>query len=316
MSLDALAAAIRNRRVILFVGGGISQNLGLPDLSELVRYIRERMGLEGDDYPLRDYPILAEAYVLAEGKIGALRSWMDTTWHPTSIDVTKSEVHDLILDLDFPVIYTTNYDRWLEIAYKARGKPFHKISSVGDLARSDGQTTEIIKFHGDFDDDDSIVLTETSYFRRMSFETPLDLRLRSDSLARPLLFLGYSLHDVNTRYLLYKLQQLWENSAWSEHRPTSYILMTETSPARETVLRHRGIEPVFGKAADPGAATVEFLRELRALVRTKETVPDGQGSSAADLVQQRPGQRRNRQSGSSNTRSRKAAKQRKSGRNS
>lgn len=282
MSLEALAAAIRERRVILFVGGGISQNLGLPDLSDLVRYIRERMGLESGDYHLREYPILAEAYVLSEGKIGSLRSWMDVTWHPTSIDVTQSEVHNLILDLDFPVIYTTNYDHWLEAAYTARGKPFHKVTSVGDLTRSDGQTTEIIKFHGDFDDDDSIVLTETSYFRRMSFETPLDLRLRSDSLARPLLFLGYSLHDVNTRYLLYKLQQLWENSAWSEQRPTSYILMTESSLARETVLRHRGIEPLVVEAADPGTATVTFLRDLLKQVRELERRPPSNGSSGPE----------------------------------
>lgn len=87
---------------------------------------------------------------------------------------------------------------------QARGKPFQLIVSVGGLTRSDGRMTEIIKFHGDFDDDGSIVLTgmvftESSYFRRMSFENPLDLRLRSDSLARPLLFLGYSLHDMNMR---------------------------------------------------------------------------------------------------------------------
>jgi hypothetical protein len=279
VSLEALAEGIRNRRVILFVGGGISQNLGLPDFSALVRYIGERMSIDAGDYSLRDYPIIAEAYVLAEGKIGSLRSWMDTTWHPASIDVSRSAVHNLILDLNFPVIYTTNYDRWLEAAHRARGKPFQKIASVGDLIRSDGEGTEIIKFHGDFDDDESIVLTETSYFSRMSFESPLDLRLRSDSLARPLLFLGYSLHDVNTRYLLYKLQQIWENSAWAEQRPPSYILMTEKSPAREVVLRHRGIEPLFCEGSDPGAATIEFLRRLVAAVQAGgEAAPEPAGN--------------------------------------
>lgn len=274
VGIEALAAEIRKRRVILFAGGGISQNLGLPDFSELVRYIRDRMGLDGSEYSsVRDYPIIAEAYVLREGKIGSLRSWMDTTWHPAAIDVARSEVHNLILDLDFPVIYTTNYDRWLEAAYAARGKRFHKVTSVGDLTRADGETPEIIKFHGDFDDDDSIVLTETSYFRRMSFESPLDIRLRSDSLARPLLFLGYSLHDVNTRYLLYKLQQIWENSAWTDQRPTSYILVTQNSPEREAVLRHRGVEPLFSEADDPGTATLEFLRRLRDLVQAEAAEP-------------------------------------------
>lgn len=277
MSLDTLAEAIRERRMILFVGGGISQSLGLPDFSALVRHMRHGEQLEDGDSSVRDYPILAEAYVLREGKIGSLRSWMDSTFHPSSIDIRRSEVHNLIVDLDFPIIYTTNYDRWLEAAYEARGKPFHKVVSVADLTRSDSRTPEIIKFHGDFDDDESIVLTETSYFRRMSFESPLDLRLRSDSLARPLLFLGYSLHDVNTRYLLWKLQQLWDNSAWAEHRPPSYILMTEHSPAQATVLRHRGIEPLILESSDPGAATLSLLRELKKLQRRKAP-----GSPAAD----------------------------------
>lgn len=264
VSLDSLAAAIRERRVILFAGGGISQNLGLPDFGALVHHIRRSMHLGEGEGSIRDYPILAEAYVLSEGKIGSLRSWMDMTLQPASIDIRRSEVHNLIVDLDFPVIYTTNYDHWLEAVYQARGKPFQKIVSVGDLTKTDGRTTEIIKFHGDLDDDDSIVLTEDSYFRRMDFESPLDLRLRSDSLARPLLFLGYSLHDVNTRFLLWKLQQIWENSAWASHRPASYILMTEDSPAQAAVLRHRGIEPLVVEAPDPGSATLELLRRLRA----------------------------------------------------
>jgi hypothetical protein len=54
------------------------------------------------------------------GKLGALRSWMDTTWHPSTIDTAKSQIHNLILDLEFPIIYTTNYDPWLELAFEAR----------------------------------------------------------------------------------------------------------------------------------------------------------------------------------------------------
>jgi hypothetical protein len=51
---------------------------------------------------------------------------MDTTWHPSTIDTAKSQIHNLILDLEFPIIYTTNYDPWLELAFEARGKPYHR----------------------------------------------------------------------------------------------------------------------------------------------------------------------------------------------
>jgi len=99
------------------------------------------------------------------------------------------------------------------------------------------------------------------------FDTPLDIRLRSDSLARPLLFLGYSLHDLNTRYLLFRLQELWKNSPHADQRPRSFILMTERAEAQEIVLRSRGVLPVTLEGDDPGSATASFLRELLVEVR-------------------------------------------------
>jgi len=188
---------------------------------------------------------------------------MDTTWHPSTTEVAHSDVHNLIVDLDFSTIYTTNYDRWLEKAYEARGKGYRKITNVGDLTHPLDGATEIIKFHGDFEDDASLVLTEANYFRRMSFETPLDIRLRADSLARPLLFVGYSMHDMNTRYLLFRLQELWQSSDCIGRRPVSYVLMTQSQPAQETVLRSRGVEPLVWEDEDPGRATRLFLERLR-----------------------------------------------------
>jgi len=264
---EPLIEAVRRREVILFAGGGISQNLGLPDFRTLIQYLAEQLGMSSDGLSLNDYPVIAEAYVQSSGKLGALRSWMDTTWHPSTTEVAHSDVHNLIVDLDFSTIYTTNYDRWLEKAYEARGKGYRKITNVGDLTHPLDGATEIIKFHGDFEDDASLVLTEANYFRRMSFETPLDIRLRADSLARPLLFVGYSMHDMNTRYLLFRLQELWQSSDCVGRRPVSYVLMTQSQPAQETVLRSRGVEPLVWEDEDPGRATRLFLERLLQAVR-------------------------------------------------
>lgn len=43
-------------------------------------------------------------------------------------------------------------------------KPFHKIANVADLAVDARGRTEIIKFHGDFADDESLVLSEATTF--------------------------------------------------------------------------------------------------------------------------------------------------------
>jgi hypothetical protein len=264
---ETLIEGVRRREVILFAGGGISQNLGLPDFTALIQHLAGQLGMSDDHFSLNDYPVIAEAYIQNSGKLGALRSWMDTTWHPTSIDVKVSDIHNLIVDLNFPTIYTTNYDRWLEKAFEARGVNHRKITNVADLTHPLDDRIEIIKFHGDFEDDASLVLTESSYFKRMSFETPLDIRLRADSLARPLLFIGYSLHDMNTRYLLFRLQELWQNSDCASRRPLSYVLMSQSQPAQETVLRTRGVEPLVWADEDPGRATRLFLQKLLEAVR-------------------------------------------------
>lgn len=258
-----LVSAVREHRAVLFAGAGVSMNLGLPSFRKLVDHIGEDLGFDADIFhTFGDYQTLAEFYVL-EKRIGPLRSWMDRLWHPDSIEIKKSEVHRLIVELGFPIVYTTNFDRWLERAYEAYERPVHKIASVGDLVKAKpGNATEIIKFHGDFDDDASLVLAESTYFDRMSFETPLDIRLRSDSLARPLLFLGYSLSDPNMRYLLYKLQQLWSISPSPDMRPKSYILMTRPNPVQEAVLRKRGVEVILWMGSDPGVALSGFLQQL------------------------------------------------------
>lgn len=274
--------------MILFVGGGVSQNLGLPDFKKLVDHIAGELGFAQGSYTVADYSVIAEAYLVKHAQLGALRSWMDTTWHPPSIRIEKSELHNLIADLDFPVIYTTNYDRWLERSFEARGKAFHKVTNAADLTAPAEGRTEIIKFHGDFQDDDSLVLTESSYFQRMLFETPLDIRLRSDSLARPLLFVGYSLHDINTRYLLFRLQELWRNSPHADQRPASYIVMTERMEAQEMVLRSRGILPIVLEGSDPGRATTQFLRALHEEVRRFRRKREGAKARARVAVEEQP----------------------------
>ena len=68
-----------------------------------------------------------------------------------------------------------------------------------------------------------IVLT-SRLFGRMDFEAPFDIKLRSMEYGKRS-FIGYSLADINMRYLLYKLQNLWQDSPQRHQRPKSYILM-------------------------------------------------------------------------------------------
>src|SRR5437764_45569 len=182
IEMKELVDAIKNDRAMLFVGSGVSQNLRLPSWSELIERMVEQMGIEHSTFDTQsvDWLTVAEYYVLKKGSLGPLRSWMDVHWHSPDIDISTSQIHRLIVELNFPVIYTTNYDRWLERSYEYYKKDYIKIANVGDLINIRDGMTQIVKFHGDFDDDSSIVLTETSYFERMAFESHLDIKLRAN----------------------------------------------------------------------------------------------------------------------------------------
>ena len=76
----SLVSDLKQRRVILFVGAGVSMNLGLPSFKALVAQIGKDLGFDPDIFlSLGDYPSLAEYYLLERGSLGDLRSWMDTT---------------------------------------------------------------------------------------------------------------------------------------------------------------------------------------------------------------------------------------------
>lgn len=116
--MDQLIQAYRSNRLILFVGAGISMGLGLPSWRQLVDHMAKELGFDPDIYRTFGNDLtLAEFYRVTKGQIGPLRSWMDREWHAGSTDISKSRIHELIATSNFDLIYTTNYDRWIESAF-------------------------------------------------------------------------------------------------------------------------------------------------------------------------------------------------------
>jgi len=259
-----LAAATKAGRTILFAGAGLSMSVGLPSWQELIDYMRGELDLPDDGGKSGvTYQTLAEYYRLRQGSIGPLRSWMDRTWSVSEAKVRRSKIHDLIVALDFPIIYTTNYDNNLEVAYKLHKRDFIKITNVRDLTRASEGQPQIVKFHGDFSDDRSLVLTETDYFDRLEFDSPLDIKFRSDTLGRTLLFIGYSMSDLNIRLLLHRLWKTWRTSGREKDRPRSFLFAHRPNPVQTAVLEQWGITVLTENEPNPEAALLAFLTRLK-----------------------------------------------------
>ncbi|WP_336155754.1 SIR2 family protein [Fusobacterium polymorphum] len=262
--IEELKRAIKKKNIILFVGAGISATLGLPNWQELIKKIAGELDYDYDVFEqYGDSLSLAEYYENKKGNIGELRSWLDRTWSEKENEIKKSKIYEIIVKLNFSLIYTTNYDHCLEEAFRYHSKKFQKIVTIENLVDLKQDTTQIIKFHGDTTSDETIVLTESSYFKRLDFESPLDIKLRSDMLGKSILFIGYSLSDINVRILLYKLDKLWKASnVREEKRPSSYIFLPTPNPIQENILGKRGIKTIIGTNIDKNKSIEEFLSSL------------------------------------------------------
>jgi hypothetical protein len=224
----------------------------------------EELGLDPAIFLSADssYQTLAEYYRLQKGSIGPLRSWMDRNWSVSEERVRGSRLHELIVSLDFPIIYTTNYDANLEAAFRIHGREYVKIANTRDIAKAHDAATQIVKFHGDFEDDQSLVIAETDYLDRLSFSSPLHIKFWADALRRTVLFVGCSMSDLNIRLLLHRLARICRDSGYEKDRPSPVVFMPLRNDVQETVLAQWGVKLIVGEGEDPERSLTTFLEEL------------------------------------------------------
>jgi hypothetical protein len=151
------------------------------------------------------------------------------------------------------------------------GRDYVKIANTRDIAKANDTVTQIIKYHGDFEDDQSLVIAETDYLNRLGFSSPLDIKLWADALGRTLLFIGYSMSDLNIRLLLHKLAQVWRDSGYEKDRPSPFVFMPRRNDVQEAVLAQWGINVIAGEGDDPAASLAAFLEELLRHVQGNES---------------------------------------------
>ncbi len=261
---EELSLSLSKGHVIPFVGAGVSMSIGLPSYSALIHEIGSQLGFDGDIYEgLADYLTLAEYYKIKSGSLSGLKESLKERLSRPRSDIVKSPVYEAIVSLGCRLIYTTNFDRLLEEAHRGFNVRYRTIRSARDMVGLQDDRVHIVKYHGDFSDLRSLVFDESSYFKRLSFEDPLDIKLRHDILGKSILFIGYSLSDINIRYLLYRLQKQWESQTRPELRPKSYVFLGKPNEVLSRTLESRGVKTIIANGVDQSKGLTSFLIELK-----------------------------------------------------
>ena len=243
-----LVEMIRARRVIPFIGAGFSAALDFPEWETLLGKMADE--IEGAlpynavaKYCSNDPLQIAEYYLLLSDKnIGPIRHAIEQ-----ALKMEKSPIlsgaHVELVNLGAPYVYTTNFDDLIEQTYRDLGVPFEVVALPKDVATASEGKTQIVKYHGDLRHENTLVLTESSYYSRLDFESPMDLKFRSDLLGRSVLFMGYSFRDINIRIIWFKLMKMMKDIP-QEDRPTSFIVRLTPNPVLEKLYESVGIKTI------------------------------------------------------------------------
>lgn len=217
---ESLVAEIAERRCIIFLGAGASA--GCVDRATgnrppgWERLLRDALATVRD----QDITALVETMLAKEQYLDAAevvfsrieaadaRNFFRSRFYTPHYE--KSEIHELVLELDPKIVITTNYDQIYD-DYCAGGDARDGYSvrryyedNVLDEIRSTARL--VLKAHGCITDTSRMVLTRSQYFHARAKHPGFFSILESLFLVNTLLFVGYGLADPDISLVLESAQ--------------------------------------------------------------------------------------------------------------
>lgn len=198
---DEINLLVRQAKVSLFIGSGLSFKAGGPSASKLVHSLAARFP-KGYMKGLRSLPLddIAKEYVrLHRGNRDALIAFLKEKMAFKRKDLSD---HRALAQIPhFKHIFTTNYDTLLEDSYPVDSVRIVRCNADCALPEKD---VNIYKIHGDLACQEQLVITRNDYDTLLaSDKNSLVWNKVMDAFASTnVVFLGYSLEDSNVQILL------------------------------------------------------------------------------------------------------------------
>jgi hypothetical protein len=292
-----------------FLGPGVTQGL-LPDPEELAQTLARE-----HNYPFakcEDLPRVAQfvgtldnrrlrkdvVRLLTSGfkrrigekpnpedrRLGLSEVIESVNWSELSQQLTESEIHHQLADLELPLYITTNFDNFMTLALRAR----RKMPRRETIAWRESLQKEATRPHYDLDppatpeepvvlhlygtDQDllSLVLTEDDYLDYLArisrdHEYLLPTSVNEALASTTLLFLGYRLEDLDLRVLMRGLLTHLDLERWGMLHVAVQIEATEVDEAKQQeVIRY--FQKYFGDSRIDvyWGSTQQFVADLHA----------------------------------------------------
>ena len=212
MSVQRLFEIIRKEDAVLWVGAGFSKYAGYPTGDELAKKIYNHLTDE-EKQEIRETNTLQEISQAFINNRGTRHPLIEILREEFAYKIpNNTKYHDILSTIPhIKTIITTNYDNLFENAY---GINAVKIVSDHDITKIDENKTAVIKIHGDFTDEKSLVISQTDYasFINSGFSSLIWNLVIERVSTKSVIFLGYSMDDFNSLAILEKMVNSLGNS--------------------------------------------------------------------------------------------------------
>lgn len=273
-------------------------NIGLPTGVERVNF--ERMFGENDPAECAQYYYWKKGHnqpgsiaeKLAYGK-SKFKELVLKKFDSPTYDKDEFNQHEALVNR-FSRIYTTNWDDLLEhtclhsvnnYGYTRFIAPINTVQYGGqfkelkeDIDRGK-QKREIIKYHGCQSDNTStsIIASTADYYERISLVNihPLDRKIANDMKLNDFLFLGYSMRDINVKYILNQINfNKWGNHLNETGKNINFYVITFDDPADFSQNRAKYLESCnFIKhitLCDPSHEILHLKKKYKQIMKLKK----------------------------------------------
>lgn len=251
--------AEREKRLVFFVGAGVSIPSGMPSWATAIKQIKKRMkGILQDD-ALK----ISQYYYVQHGK----RDYNRLMWAVFKYQKTlpTNHIHRELFKFQVKTIVTTNYDHLLEEAAKENYRVFDVIGQDSDLAYGFAEN-KIIKMHGDFEHD-NFVLKEDDYLHYERNFRLLTAYIKALIAGNTMIFIGYSFNDPDLKQIF-----SWVKDVLGRDMPRFYMIVTKTaySEVEANYFKNFGITVLYAKMMCEAPEHEEQLVQMLQFLREKE----------------------------------------------
>lgn len=239
--IEEMKKALKNDKLILFVGAGVSKNSGIPTWGQMVRVFAEKLEYPVERLSTNEYIRIPQYFYGMDDSEGH-HVYYDTLRQIITPEAEPNILNTLIADIHPKHIVTTNYDKLMDMA----AKNYTVIRQDKDLFRADA-SHYLIKMHGDVENVEQIVFKETDYLQYSETHRLMETFLKSLLIDHIFLFVGYSLNDYNLNTFTSWIDFIAKEMDVKEQMHKNFFLSSSNHASKQYLRRYymdKGLEVI------------------------------------------------------------------------